>query len=184
MNPSLDLFKSIGGALLALAVIAVIGWVAISRIRAWMKAPDATEEGFTLADLRRLHREGSLSDEEFERAHAQIISAVRRKPSKKDTMPPKHPPTASPVDHRLPAAKRSKAPTELTIDLTTDPPVDPPVDPPTRPEPETPKRPAARADQTGRIVIRDEGGQGAADAPRSPTRPKRPADPRTDHDRG
>jgi hypothetical protein len=66
MNPSLALFQSIGGALLALGVIAVIGWVAITRIRAWMKAPDETEEGFTLSDLRRLHREGSLSDEEFE----------------------------------------------------------------------------------------------------------------------
>ena len=184
MNPSLDLFKSIGGALLALAVIAVIGWVAITRIRAWMKAPDETEEGFTLSDLRRLHREGSLSDEEFERAHAQIISAVRRKPSKKDAVLLKHPPTASPLDHRLPASRRADAPPDPSPDPSPAP--SPAASPgaPTKPDPVTPKRPAARADQTGRIVIRDEGGQGAADAPRSPTRPKRPADPRTDHDRG
>ncbi len=176
MNPSLALFQSIGGALLALAVIAVVGWVAITRIRAWMKAPDETEEGFTLSDLRRLHREGSLSDEEFERAHAQIISAVRRKPSKKDAVLSKHPPTASPLDHRLPASRRAEAP--------VDTPAEAPVEAPRKPHPETPEPPAVRPDQSGRIVIRDEGGEGAAGTPQRPARPKRPMDPRTDTDRG
>jgi len=180
MNPSLALFQSIGGALLALAVIAVIGWVAITRIRAWMKAPDETEEGFTLSDLRRLHREGSLSDEEFERAHAQIISAVRRKPSKKDAVLSKHPPTASPVDHRLPASRRGAAPVETPAEA----PVETPVETPGKPEPEAPKPPAVRPDQSGRIVIRDEGGEGAAGTPKKPARPKRPMDPRTDSDLG
>jgi hypothetical protein len=168
VDAALGLFKSIGGALLALVVIAVLGWVAISRIRAWMKAPEDTDEGFTLSDLRRLHREGSLSDEEFERAHAQIIAAVHRKPSKKEQILRKHPPTASPVDHRLPAARSGGVPDER----------------PTPPDAESRQRPIARAGDDGRIVIRDESGQDASDAPPPPSRPKRPTDPRTDSDRG
>jgi hypothetical protein len=149
-----------------------------------MKAPDETEEGFTLSDLRRLHREGSLSDEEFERAHAQIISAVRRKPSKKDAVLSKHPPTVSPVDHRLPASRRGAAPVDTPAETPAETPVETPVETPGKPEPEPPKPPAVRPDQSGRIVIRDEGGEGAAGTPKKPARPKRPMDPRTDTDLG
>lgn len=170
MNPALNLFQSIGGALLALAVIAVIGWVAISRIRAWMKPTEDTDEGFTLSDLRRLHREGALSDEEFERAQAQIIDAVRRKPSKKDQPLPKHPPMARPSLRQ--AEPRQADDERVDSDLDSDL--------------EQRQRPTVRPDSSGRIVIRDEATEGG-EAPRTdrqpPLRPKRPTDPRTDSDR-
>ncbi len=38
---------------------------------------DQPEAGFTLSDLRRLHREGQMSDEEFERARGRLIAAVK-----------------------------------------------------------------------------------------------------------
>jgi len=34
--------------------------------------------GFTLGDLRRLHDEGQLSDEEYEKARTQMIAATQR----------------------------------------------------------------------------------------------------------
>jgi hypothetical protein len=37
---------------------------------------DFRGEGFTLGDLRRLHKEGKLSDAEFERAKAGMIAAT------------------------------------------------------------------------------------------------------------
>ena len=54
MNPALGLFQSIGGALLALVVIVIIGWFAISRIRSWMKDNAEASQPFTLEDLRAL----------------------------------------------------------------------------------------------------------------------------------
>ena len=33
-------------------------------------------EGFTLSDLRRLHQSGQMSDEEFERAKAQLLKGL------------------------------------------------------------------------------------------------------------
>lgn len=164
MDAALGLFKSIGGALLALVVIAVLGWVAISRIRAWMKAPEDTDEGFTLSDLRRLHREGALSDEEYERAHAQIISAVRSKPSSKERIPPKHPPLASPVDHRIPAPESAE----------------PLREPGAAQQP----RPIVRPDPSGRIVIHDPNEGSRSQPTDTPARPKRPTDPRTGHGDG
>jgi uncharacterized membrane protein len=33
-------------------------------------------EGFTLSDLRRMHKEGKLTEEEFERAKAKMVAAM------------------------------------------------------------------------------------------------------------
>lgn len=162
MNPALDLFKSVGGALLALALVAVIGWVAITRIRAWMRQPDDIDEGFTLADLRRLHREGQLSDEEFERAQEQIIAVVRSKPSKKDV-----PKTKGGLAPKSRAAEPPNA--DEMLDLLEEPGHStPPM-----------RAPRVRPDASGRIVIRDDTGGGAPEGPPPTERPKKPSDPRT-----
>lgn len=91
MNPHLNLFQSIGAALFGLTIVIVVGWYAIARIRAWMRPSEEPAEGFSLADLRKLHREGKLTDEEYERAHATMIAAVRNKPSRKEILPRKEP---------------------------------------------------------------------------------------------
>lgn len=85
MDPSFALLKSIGGALVLLVVIVVAGWFAIARIRSWMRGGVEAEDAFSLDQLRKLHRSGQLSDEEFERAKATIIGAVRREtPAKRE----------------------------------------------------------------------------------------------------
>jgi len=84
MTPALGLFQSIGGALLALVVIVIVGWFAISRIRSWMKDNAEATQPFTLEDLRALHRDGQLSDQEFERAKEMMIGSVRRAPTLKE----------------------------------------------------------------------------------------------------
>ncbi len=38
---------------------------------------DEPEAGFTLSDLRRLHKEGQISDEEFARARGRLIAGVK-----------------------------------------------------------------------------------------------------------
>jgi hypothetical protein len=167
VNPALDLFQSVGGALLALAVIAVVGWVAITRIRAWMRSTDDTDEGFTLADLRRLRHEGALSEEEFERAQQQLISAVRTRPSRKEA-----PSTKGPGPRR-----------ERPLGAAGDPRADERIDLLREAEPSAPAKrlPRVESDADGRIVIRDEPPH---DSPKEvlppPVKPKMQADPRTD----
>lgn len=78
MAPSFALFQSIAGAAVALVVIVVVGWFAVARIRRWMREDSTAEAAFTLEDLRRLRREGQLTEEEFETARAAMIGAVRK----------------------------------------------------------------------------------------------------------
>jgi len=76
VNPGGFIFE-IGSAVLGLIAVVVAGWFAIVRIRAWMQRSEDTSAPFTLDDLRRLHREGKLSEAEFQRAREAMIGAVR-----------------------------------------------------------------------------------------------------------
>jgi len=51
-------------------------WVVIT-LRNWLKSEDIPSGGigFTLSDLRQLHREGKMTTEEFERAREKFIAA-------------------------------------------------------------------------------------------------------------
>jgi hypothetical protein len=51
------------------------------RLKRRMKAEDdtpVTPSGFTLSDLRQMHRSGQLSDEEFARAKEKVVAAAQR----------------------------------------------------------------------------------------------------------
>lgn len=64
--------------LLLLLGVIVAGGVIIFLARRYVK--DSTQEsagGFTLHDLRELHRRGDIGDEEFARAKAQMIGRLR-----------------------------------------------------------------------------------------------------------
>ena len=63
------------GALLVLVVglFVLVVWVR----RRLSPKEDFHGEGFTLGDLRRLHKAGQLSDEEFEKAKAVMIAAAQ-----------------------------------------------------------------------------------------------------------
>jgi hypothetical protein len=72
---------AVGWSLVIIA-LAVAGFVGVSKLRAWLKeeddaASDASPIGFTLSDLKRLHREGKISTEEFEKAHSKMIGAAK-----------------------------------------------------------------------------------------------------------
>jgi hypothetical protein len=57
------------------AVLAFVGFLVAMRLRRWAKDPHVDPEvPFTLEDLRRLHREGRLTDEEFRRAHDSMLA--------------------------------------------------------------------------------------------------------------
>lgn len=83
INP-FNLLQSIGGALVVLVVVVVVGWFAIVRLRRWMRSEADDPRAFTLDDLRRLHREGRLSDDEFQRARDAMIQAVQRAAARQD----------------------------------------------------------------------------------------------------
>ena len=66
---------------LSFVIVAICGagFFAISRLRRKVKEPDQTIGiGFTLSDLRALHKSGQMSDVEFERAKEKLITHARK----------------------------------------------------------------------------------------------------------
>jgi hypothetical protein len=79
------------GALVALTLLAFAGY---SALRRWMRSmdepPGEGNRGFTLADLRDLHRQGKMTDAEYEATRAQLVGAAKRMV---DQLPPVMPRT-------------------------------------------------------------------------------------------
>jgi hypothetical protein len=61
-------------------LLCVVGFVLITWVRGRLKADDTGvgQTGFTLADLRRLHKQGQMTDEEYERARSQLVALAQR----------------------------------------------------------------------------------------------------------
>jgi len=78
VSPSLHVFQNIAGYSLALIAVVIAGWFAIARLRHWMRSEAEEQKPFTLDDLRKLHREGQLTDEEFQKARDTMIHAVKK----------------------------------------------------------------------------------------------------------
>ena len=66
--------------MLVLLAFVVLGFVAVVQVKRWVSKPDegSAGTGFTLSDLRALHRSGKMSAEEFEKAKAIIVDAAQR----------------------------------------------------------------------------------------------------------
>jgi hypothetical protein len=65
------------GLLLAL----VLGMVGAARLKRRLRQDDfqpAAASGFTLSDLRQMHRAGQLTDAEFERAKEKVLAAAQK----------------------------------------------------------------------------------------------------------
>ncbi len=64
---------------LILVGILIVGLVIIMRLKKKLTQTDELTAGvgFTLSDLRELHKNGKMSDEEFEKAKAQIVAMAR-----------------------------------------------------------------------------------------------------------
>lgn len=69
---------------LVLMGLVIAGYVLATWVRNKLREPDdPTSGGFTLGDLRDMHRNGQLSDEEFERAKQRLIGVLRQERPKK-----------------------------------------------------------------------------------------------------
>ena len=64
---------------LVLIALVVAGFYLVMRLRRWLKEDDSQPSGigFTLGDLRALHRKGEITDEQFERARAQMLAGTK-----------------------------------------------------------------------------------------------------------
>ncbi|HWE97347.1 MAG TPA: SHOCT domain-containing protein [Tepidisphaeraceae bacterium] len=80
--------------LMVLLVILIVGMYAAAYVKKRLKDTDEPiGPGFTLSDLRQLHKSGQMSDVEFERAKAKILVAAKeaalREPTKRPPPRPK-----------------------------------------------------------------------------------------------
>ena len=64
---------------LVLIVALLLMFGAVAAFRKWMRADDVPTRGpgFTLSDLRRLHTEGKMTDEEFDKAKSVLIGTAK-----------------------------------------------------------------------------------------------------------
>ena len=59
-------------------MLVIAGWITVWQVRRRLTQPDESSgAGFTLSDLRRLHREGQMTDAEFEQAKAKVLSSSK-----------------------------------------------------------------------------------------------------------
>jgi uncharacterized membrane protein len=62
-----------------LIVLLILIFFAYSQLKRWMQGrDDPTGGGFTLSDLRELHRQGKMSTPEFEAAKAKMVENARK----------------------------------------------------------------------------------------------------------
>ena len=71
--------------LIVVFVVVLAGFVAVVWVRRRLSPDeDFKGEGFTLSDLRRLHKEGQISDDEFERARSKMVEAMHAAQARQD----------------------------------------------------------------------------------------------------
>jgi hypothetical protein len=76
-----ELLPSLLPWLLLLLGLVAVGGAVLYAARRWVRDEEQARSegpGFTLQDLRDMHRSGKLSDREFERAKAAMIEQIRR----------------------------------------------------------------------------------------------------------
>ena len=71
---------------LVLLGVVLVGFVAVAQLKKRLVQPDShASAGFTLADLRALHRSGKMTDEEFARAKEALIAGIKKPNQQADT---------------------------------------------------------------------------------------------------
>jgi hypothetical protein len=77
-----DVFGIFKGSLLLIALVLVL-FVVVTAIRKWMKNDEySVGAGFTLAELRELHKNGKMTTEEFEKARDILLATLGKVPAK------------------------------------------------------------------------------------------------------
>lgn len=64
-------------AIILLLAFTIVGGVVILGLRRKLKQPPSTTIAFTLGDLKKLRDEGSISNQEYERAKDSIIASIK-----------------------------------------------------------------------------------------------------------
>lgn len=72
-----SLFGRLSWTLIGLAAVAVAGYFTVMRLRRAIRGGDEPSSAFTLEDLRRLRRDGRITEEEYERARGKMIARTR-----------------------------------------------------------------------------------------------------------
>ena len=74
--------KSIGSVFIwcgVLVALLLVAFAAYSWFKRWMnQTEEAGPVGFTLSDLREMHRQGKISNEEFEQTKAKMLGAAKK----------------------------------------------------------------------------------------------------------
>ena len=71
---------------LALIGLLLVGFFVVMKVKARMREPDQpVSVGFSLSDLRSMHQQGHLSDEEYERAKGKLLAAMQKVEKPADT---------------------------------------------------------------------------------------------------
>jgi len=82
MQPTLLAESGVAGVIgwsLVLIVLIFIAFVGVLRLRNWLKDDDAPVSiGFSLTDLRQLHRQGKMTDAEFEKARNLMVAHAKQ----------------------------------------------------------------------------------------------------------
>jgi hypothetical protein len=108
---------AIGWSLVLIALL-VLAFFGLMKLRRWIKEDVGDSPGdrigFTLSDFRRLHKEGKMTDEEFERLRSKMLAGAKSMAenlpdplARKGSPPavrrdrPQHPPPEGPSDPRL-----------------------------------------------------------------------------------
>ena len=81
-------------------VATLLAFAGYSYLRRWMRSadePTGDNRGFTLSDLRELHRQGKMSDAEYEATRAQLVGAAKRMVDRLPPVLPRKPTRRPPV---------------------------------------------------------------------------------------
>jgi hypothetical protein len=80
--------------ILLVALIVMFG--VVTYIRKWMNQGESTATGFTLSDLRQLHKQGKMSTAEYESAKAILIGGMKKEEAAAKAAPKEGPRTSPP----------------------------------------------------------------------------------------
>jgi hypothetical protein len=62
-----------------LLALVFLAFLAYAQFKRWMKDPEqSTGPGFTLSDLRELHRQGKMTKEEYEMARGKMVASAKK----------------------------------------------------------------------------------------------------------
>ena len=84
-----------------LVVLLLACFAGYTLLRRWMRPTDTSDEsarGFTLSDLRAMHRRGELSDAEYEATRSQMLGAAKRAADRLPPVLPRPPQRRPPSD--------------------------------------------------------------------------------------